>query len=170
MRNVATILSICLVALTGNATAGLDLEPPQFIYHLRVVRVSGEGTDPGAAIGWTEDGGLPVILPDDESWGTPQQLSELARALGGERADAVSGFLVPANQAQTEVVRRVYAGSAVVDGSDLENVWFNIVWTAGTTAGHPGFALDGGSDVPRSWSAAGLAGLTVDDHGNGACE
>jgi hypothetical protein len=73
-----------------------------------------------------------------------------------------------------------YAGSAQDDaGNDgvttigaeaLENVWFNIVWTAGTTAGHPGHEFDGAADVERSWSAAGFAGLTDDDHSDDTCD
>ena len=61
-------------------------------------------------------------------------------------------------------------GAAVIDSTGLNDVWFNIVWTSGSTAGHPGYEFDGTGDVERSWSAAGLAGLTADDHSNNICE
>jgi hypothetical protein len=61
------------------------------------------------------------------------------------------------------------AGTAVIDGSGLENVWFNIVWTNGSTAGHPGYGSDGVTDAERTWTAAGLCGLTADDHSTEAC-
>ncbi|MCP3978399.1 MAG: DUF1566 domain-containing protein [bacterium] len=61
-------------------------------------------------------------------------------------------------------------GTAVIDSAGLDDVWFNIVWTSGDTAGHPGYAFDGSSDLERTWSAAGLAGMTSDDHANDVCE
>ena len=45
-------------------------------------------------------------------------------------------------------------GAAVIDSTGLDSVWFNIVWTSGTTAGHPGYEFDGtgrrGTDLGRS--------------------
>ncbi len=61
------------------------------------------------------------------------------------------------------------AGAATIDGTTLNNVWFNIVWTSGTTAGHPGFAFDGVHDIARTWKAAGLCGLTADDQTRATC-
>jgi protein TonB len=58
------------------------------------VRVSGEGVWRGAALSCGRTCGKPIVLPSEEAWGTPAQLSALARALGGERADAVTGFIV----------------------------------------------------------------------------
>ena len=52
----------------------------------------------------------------------------------------------------------------------MDNVWFNIVWADGSTAGHPGYAFEDGADVERSWTAAGLAGLTGDDHSDNNCD
>jgi PKD repeat protein len=62
------------------------------------------------------------------------------------------------------------SGTAVFDSAGLENVWFNIVWTSGSAAGHPGYAYDGVEDVERTWDAAGFAGLTLDQHTDGTCE
>jgi hypothetical protein len=60
-------------------------------------------------------------------------------------------------------------GTAVIDAAGLANAWFNIVWTNGTTAGHPGYGFNGTSDVERSLSAAGFCGVTSDDHGHNVC-
>jgi hypothetical protein len=61
------------------------------------------------------------------------------------------------------------AGTAAIDASGLGNVWFNVVWTTGSTAGHPGWGSDGTADVERSWNAAGLCGVAADDHGQRTC-
>ncbi len=61
------------------------------------------------------------------------------------------------------------SGTTSFDASALENVWFNIVWTNGTTAGHPGYGSSATVDVERSWNAAGLCGVMADDHGRDAC-
>ena len=61
-------------------------------------------------------------------------------------------------------------GDAVIEAAALENVWFNIIWSSGSTAGHPGHGSDGASAVERSWIAAGLAGLTDDDHSDPVCD
>ncbi len=59
--------------------------------------------------------------------------------------------------------------AATIAADGLDNVWFNILWTSGTTAGHPGFRFDGAVDVAETWTAAGLCGLTADDHSRSAC-
>ena len=58
----------------------------------------------------------------------------------------------------------------MIDAAELENVWFNVVWTSGTTAGHAGHGFDGMSDVERLWTASGIAGLTADDHSDSVCD
>ena len=60
-------------------------------------------------------------------------------------------------------------GTATIDASTLSDVWFNIVWTQGTMAGHPGFGLADGRDVARGYRAAGFCGVTADDPGHDAC-
>jgi hypothetical protein len=62
------------------------------------------------------------------------------------------------------------SGTALFDSTGLDNVWFNIIWTDGGTAGHPGYEFDGGIDVERSWDAAGFAGLTDDNHSDNNCD
>ncbi len=62
------------------------------------------------------------------------------------------------------------AGTATIDASSLGNVWFNIVWTGGATAGHPGYAFNGTGDIERPWNAAGFCGVTADDHTNAICQ
>lgn len=60
-------------------------------------------------------------------------------------------------------------GTATLDASTLNNVWFNIVWTDGATGGHPGYASNGTADIERSWNAAGFCALTADDHSDKIC-
>jgi hypothetical protein len=55
------------------------------------------------------------------------------------------------------------------DAAGLNNVWFNIVWTNGATAGHPGFAFDGTADIPRTWTVGTLCGITADDLSHASC-
>jgi hypothetical protein len=52
-----------------------------------------------------------------------------------------------------------------VNVSGLSNVWFNIVWTNGTTAGHPGFATSG----TRLWTVGTLCGMAEDDFSHSNC-
>jgi hypothetical protein len=61
------------------------------------------------------------------------------------------------------------AGSTTLDAASFGDVWFNVVWTNGTTAGHPGMAWSGTAPVEHSWNAAGFCSLTADDHGHTAC-
>ena len=56
-----------------------------------------------------------------------------------------------------------------VSSAGLDNVWFNIVWTSGTTAGHPGYAYNGTANVPRTWTVGTLCGMTLDDPSHPAC-
>ncbi len=62
------------------------------------------------------------------------------------------------------------AGTATIDATSLGDVWFNILWTSGTTAGHPGYASNGTADVERAWNAAGLCGVAADNHSNEVCQ
>ncbi|MBP7146427.1 MAG: S8 family serine peptidase [Acidobacteria bacterium] len=57
------------------------------------------------------------------------------------------------------------AGSTTIDSTGQANVWYNLVWTDGATAGHPGF----GSADPRTWTAGSLCGVTDDDHTRTTC-
>jgi TonB family protein len=104
--------------LTGSSVLASAVEPAAapapYAYHLRIVRVSGAG-DGGAALGWAENGGIPVLLPGEEAWGSPEQLATLARTLGGDRADAVTGFFVPAGDGGAHFARRVYIDDSTVD-------------------------------------------------------
>ena len=53
-------------------------------------------------------------------------------------------------------------GSADFDIS-IANVWFNLVWVNSEAAGgHPGYG--------RTWPAAGLCGITSDDHSDTVCD
>ena len=56
-------------------------------------------------------------------------------------------------------------GVTTVDSTGQTNVWYNLVWTNGTTAGHPGFATSGA----RAWNAGTLCGMTSDDHTVSTC-
>ena len=61
------------------------------------------------------------------------------------------------------------AGTATLDASSLGSVWFNIVWTNGTTGGHPGYGFNGTADVERTWNSAGFCGVAADDHSDKTC-
>lgn len=102
-----------LVGSVFGADGKNDATP--YAYHLRIVHVSGADIDPGAALGWTENGGVPVVLPGDEAWGTEVQIGALAHVLAGERADAVTGYYVMADQGGAHFDRRVYVAGSVVD-------------------------------------------------------
>lgn len=60
-------------------------------------------------------------------------------------------------------------GAAIIAAGSMSNVWFNVVWTSGTTGGHPGFAFDGISDIARTWNAAPFCGLSTDNHSDNTC-
>ena len=62
-----------------------------------------------------------------------------------------------------------HTGTATINAAGLGSVWFNIVWTSGTTAGHPGFGFNGTSEVERTWNAGGFCGVVTDDHGHDFC-
>jgi len=54
------------------------------------------------------------VVPAEEAWGSPAQLEGLAHALGGERADAVTGFIVlPGPDGEAHFEGTVYPGEAV---------------------------------------------------------
>ena len=61
------------------------------------------------------------------------------------------------------------AGTATMNTAGLDNVWFNIVWANGSTAGNPGTGYNGTGDVPRTWAAAGRCGITQDDTSRATC-
>jgi TonB family protein len=113
MKRLAVVCAVFLFCLAVGPLAGEA--PAPYAYHLRVVRVSGAGTDPGAALGWKDNGGIPVMIPSEEAWGTSEQLGALAHALGGDRADAVTGFYVTADELGAHFERRVYISDSVVD-------------------------------------------------------
>ena len=85
------------------------------IYHLRIVRVSGLGTDPGAALGYAPNRIQPVTLPEYEAWGTPEQLEALTEALGGGLASPVTGFWLTADEVgSASFEREIYVGESVL--------------------------------------------------------
>jgi len=106
---------ICLLLASSAVVAGPTEVPEPYAYHLRVVRVSGTTANPGAALGWTDNGGIPVMVPSEEAWGNPGQLEALAKTLGGERADAIAGFFVTSDVAGARFDRRIYLEDSVID-------------------------------------------------------
>jgi len=56
-----------------------------------------------------------------------------------------------------------------VNATGLDNAWFNIVWTNGPIAGHPGYGYNGSSNVVRPWTVGTLCGMASDDHSHAAC-
>ena len=104
--------------------------------------------------------------------GNPQQVDVTydAAHCSGERAviltGAIGNYTAYGGCAQGDAGS---AGTATIDASSLDNVWFNIVWSSGTTAGHPGYGYNGTADIPRAWPAASLCGLTLDDASHATC-
>jgi len=114
-RSVCVFVVACICFSSGAIVAAPAHAPEPYAYHLRVVRVSGTITNPGAALGWTDNGGIPVMMPSEEAWGDPGQLEGLARTLGGERADAIAGFFVTADASGAKFDRRIYLEDSVID-------------------------------------------------------
>jgi protein TonB len=117
-RTFGCVLGLVFVLSAVPVLAGpADDDPAKFpsvAYHLRVVRVGTGETEPGAAIGWSEDSGTPVIFPSEEVWGTPEQLAGLKELLGVERAEAVTGFFVNADGEEPfRFERKVFVGETV---------------------------------------------------------
>jgi TonB family protein len=114
-KTLSAFAIVCCLLGLGTAGAVVDHAPEPYGYHLRIVRVSGASGNPGAAVGWTDNGGIPVMLPSEEVWGSPGQLQALARTLGGERADAVTGFFLTADASGAAFHRRIYVEDSVID-------------------------------------------------------
>jgi hypothetical protein len=61
-------------------------------------------------------------------------------------------------------------GSATIDSTGQTATWYNIVWTSGTTAGHPGFAFNGTTEVARTWTVGNtVCGMTANDQSHATC-
>ena len=99
------------------------------------------------------------VIPEqiDVSYGTDNCLFSKAVILYGSLSD----YTQYAGSAQNDGGN---TGSAIIDGTALTNVWFNIIWTENSMAGHPGYAHDGVSELERTWTASGFASITGDDH------
>ncbi len=109
-----TIAAALCVAMIGRGVGDTG-DSPRFAYHLKIVRVAGTSDYRGAALGCGRTCGRPIVIPGEEVWGTPDQLEGLARALGGTRADAVTGFIVlPGADGRALFEATVYPGEAVV--------------------------------------------------------
>jgi len=62
------------------------------------------------------------------------------------------------------------AGSdPAVNATGLDNVWFNIVWTNGTAAGHPGYGFNGTAPVARTWTVGTVCSMSGDNHSHMTC-
>jgi TonB family protein len=116
MKRSLSLIAVVGLLFTSSAVVAVPAHDPEpYGYHLRIVRVSGAIGNPGAAVGWTDNGGIPVMLPSEEAWGDPGQLQALARTLGGERADAIAGFFLTADASGAKFDRRVYVEDSVID-------------------------------------------------------
>jgi TonB family protein len=119
MKTSYWLAGLALLALAGLAfaAAGDDVQdsPWTGAYHLRIVRVTGQAASPGATLGCGEICGTPIIAPDDEAWGTPAQLEALARALGGTKSEAVTGYIVrPSPDGTARFEATIYPGETKV--------------------------------------------------------
>jgi len=150
------------VMLTVTDTAALETQIT------REITVAGTSPPPladgklaGDAARFSRNSGDPGLI--DVTYGTSPCSASKAVILYGNLGD----FSAYAGSALDDAGS---SGTAVIDGAGLDNVWFNIVWTSGNTAGHPGHEFTGGVDVERDWNATGFAGLTADDHSSDVCE
>jgi TonB family protein len=110
---IAALTLLCLFGVSAGRpdTQGQD----RFAYHLRVVRIAGADAHRGAALACGSSCGTPIVLPTEEAWGTPEQLAGLARALGGDRADAVTGFIVlPEQDGEARFLATIYPGEVAL--------------------------------------------------------
>ncbi len=57
------------------------------------------------------------------------------------------------------------AGTTTIDSTGQVDTWYNLVWTDGTTAGHPGWSSSG----ERTWTVGTLCAMTTDDHARTTC-
>jgi TonB family protein len=114
---VLALLPLGGVEASGDPAAGqAPVLDAAHAYHLRLVHVAGVGADHGAAVGWAADDGQPVLLPEYEAWGTPNQLDGLARTLGAKSAEAVTGFfIVGGDEGVSDFRRKIYIGETVLD-------------------------------------------------------
>ena len=111
----ATTAPLLCGGLALPAAAGAEVPGTSVAYHLRVVRVAGAKASRGAAIGCKGLCGTPILVPDDESWGSPEQLAALAKALEGDRADPVTGYIVrPSPEGGSRFEATVYPGETVL--------------------------------------------------------
>lgn len=58
------------------------------------------------------------------------------------------------------------SGNTTIDSTAMADVWFNGVWSSGTTSGHPGWSSTG----QRTWSGIGFCGTTADDVSDSVCD
>jgi TonB family protein len=124
--------------------SGRTRDPGRFAYHLRVVRIAGVSSLRGAGYGCKNPCGTPIVLPEEEAWGTPRQLEALARVLGGDRADAVTGFIVnPGRGGESRFEGTIYPGptwvglefeaSVPADGGGLHDLRLRIEGPGGSS-------------------------------------
>lgn len=97
-----------------SGSSSSEVESPgreRFVYHVRIVRIAGRAASAGAGYRCSGPCGTPIILPSDEAWGSQGQLSALAALLRGERADAVTGFIIqPAADGASRFKGTIYPG------------------------------------------------------------
>lgn len=116
------VAAVLVAAHASAAAAGVELDPPvtelagTYGYHVRLVRLAVEPDEPGAAVGPGKDSGVPVVLPSEERWGSPEQLQGLADLLGVATAEPAGGFFLQSSDGQEfRFERRVYVGGTVAD-------------------------------------------------------
>ncbi|MBP7149118.1 MAG: TonB family protein [Acidobacteria bacterium] len=114
-RKVVSAALGCLFASAATATPPPEPGQARPYYHLRIVRVSSQAASPGAALECRDFCGTPVVAPALESWGTPAQLREIARILGGDKGEAVGGLILTADdRGQARFEGTIYPGPASV--------------------------------------------------------
>lgn len=118
----ALVVTGVAASLSLIAAAGPELESPvtelsgTYGYHVRIVRLVTDAGEPGAAIGSGADSGVPVVLPSEELWGSPEQLQGLAELLGVASAEPAGGFFLQSNDGlEFRFERRVYIGQTTAD-------------------------------------------------------
>jgi hypothetical protein len=115
------------------------------------------GTGPGAAR-FTKGPGSTLTVTYDAATCSAQKLIVLYNTIG-----TWTGY---AGCAQNNGGN---GGSTTIDSTGQTATWYNLVWTSGTVAGHPGFAFNGTTNTARTWNVGTLCGMASDDKTKATC-
>ena len=141
-QDTGTLNSWSLIQTTQSAcTTGAAAPPP--------VKESGAG-----AVTFAKGSGDTLNVTYDTAACTGQKVIILSNAIGAWTGYSACALANGGN-----------SGSTSFSSPGPVSTWYNVVWTQGTTAGHPGFSSSGA----RTWNVGTLCGMTTDDHSHSTC-